>query len=235
MSLRKITALPDERILGEHGADTSVGGSDVFMHWLTHELRSPLTSLLAWTQLLRLEKVPEEKKGDALATIEKSAKTLQHLIDEVADFVEIRNKSVILHSSRQDWNELAREACNSVAALARQRQVLIEPTLPAERIDVRIDQERFARSLHTLLVDVVKRAPKDAMIRITTGFRYQSAYLRIECVGFAPFPFADDRCLGLSITNALLEMHGGGVLVDDLAGEARQDSTFELVTPLDLQ
>ena len=202
--------------------------NDAFMRWLTHELRSPLTSLLAWTQLLRLEKVPEEKMGDALATIEKSAKALQHLIDEVADFVEIRDKSVILHSSEQDWNKLVRDAYISVAALATQRQVQLEISLPADRIAVRVDQERLARSLHTLLVDIVKRAPKESVVQIETGFRGKNALLRLECKKFAPFPFADDRCLGLTITNALLEMHGGSVLVDDTSS----DTIYELVTPL---
>jgi PAS domain S-box-containing protein len=83
-------------------AETANRIKDEFLAVLSHELRSPLNPILGWTQMLQTYNFEEERKAQGLATIERNAKLLLELIDDLLDIARILRGKMTLkcHTSR---------------------------------------------------------------------------------------------------------------------------------------
>jgi signal transduction histidine kinase len=66
-------------------AEEANHSKDAFLAMVTHELRSPLNAMLGWTRVLRTKKLDEASQQHALETIEASARTQAHLIEDLLD------------------------------------------------------------------------------------------------------------------------------------------------------
>src|SRR5947207_5708142 len=76
-------AVENERKYRE--AEAQNRAKDNFLATLSHELRTPMTSILGWVQFLRMGGTSQEELESALETIESSAKLQARLIDDMLD------------------------------------------------------------------------------------------------------------------------------------------------------
>jgi signal transduction histidine kinase len=77
-----------ELVLRNHEANRV---KDEFLSTLSHELRTPMTSVLGWAQMMRMMKLDEETMATAVATIERGTYAQIRLIDDLLDISRITN------------------------------------------------------------------------------------------------------------------------------------------------
>ena len=223
---------------------------DKFLSIVSHELKTPLTSLKGMTQLFRRQ----VERADAaqivsmgLADMERSIRRMEVLVNDLLDSSLIETNMFVLHRKRCDLVELCRHLIDEYTAG-------YGPTLtfevPGEPIEVEIDADRISQVILNLLSNARKYSPKGSPITVTlqqAGYE-ATASVRDMGVGIPPetLPNIFEQFyrvpgvevqdgphtglgLGLYISRKIVERHGGHIDVQSVPG---QGSTFSIVLPM---
>ena len=227
-----------------------------FLANMTHELRSPLNSMLLLSQVLAENRhgrlAPDEV--DAAQVINKAGRELLVIIDDILDLTKAEAGRLELHPETVCVADLAASLAALYRPLAERRgldlQVQVEPGTPAECV---ADPTRLSQILKNLLNNALKFTEKGGVgLRISaapgggdgapaidfvvtdTGIGISAEVLPAL---FAPFTQGDGSIsrrfggsgLGLSICRRLAELLGARI---EVASEVGRGSTFRLRLPL---
>lgn len=201
---------------------------------VSHDLRTPLTSILGYLQLLGREDLPEEKRREYLTVVESRARTLQALITAFYDLSRVEGGEWKLEREQVD---LSRELGDQLAACYEQMEeagiqvmVDIEPGLPP----VWGDRNAVIRVLSNLLTNALKHGSDHLKVsvwreegRVVSEFSNAAPHMTQEDVRhvFERFYTADrmrtgqNTGLGMAIVKALLEQMGHEASADLQNGE----------------
>jgi PAS domain S-box-containing protein len=222
---------------------------DEFLATLSHELRTPLNAVLGWTQVMRkLKNLPPEA-SNALAVIERNARSQAQIIADLLDMSSIISGKVRLDVQRLDLASVVNSTIETVRPAAQAKSIRLHVVLDPMAGPVRGDPNRLQQVLWNLLTNAVKFTPKDG--RVTVTLARVNSHLEVEVAdtgeGIDPafLPHVFDRFrqadasttrqhgglgLGLSIVKQLVEMHGGSISAKS-PGQG-QGATFRLSLPL---
>ena len=220
---------------------------DEFLANLSHELRNPLTPILAWSQMLRSGKLKEAETHRALEVIERSAKAQSQLIEDLLDISRITNGKLQLSISPIDLQVVVQGALEGVQLSATAKNIQIVPYLISAT--VLGDMDRLQQVLWNLLSNAIKFTPAGGRVELVMQAIDNHVEVRVTDTGkgIAPelLPYIFDRFrqgdssttktdqglgLGLSIVYHLVELHGGTVQAES-PGEG-QGATITLRLPL---
>ena len=201
---------------------------------VSHDLRTPLTSILGYLQLLEREDLPEEKRREYLAVVESRARTLQTLITAFYDLSRAEGGEWKLEREPVD---LSRELSDQLAAAYEQLEeagirvtVDMEPELPP----VWGDRNAAVRVLSNLLTNALKHGSDHLNVSlrreedwVVSAFSNGAPDMTDEDADhvFERFYTADrmrtgqNTGLGLAIVKALAEQMGHTVTADLRDGE----------------
>ena len=202
---------------------------DEFLATLSHELRTPMTSILGWAQILRLDDTPPELVRDGLESIERSARAQAQLIDDLLDLSRMQMGKVQFQSRPFSLTTVVRAAVETVRPAAQARGVRLTVDAAAD-IVVNGDPDRMQQVIWNLLSNAVKFSEAESEVRVSVTVEDASAHVAVadHGRGIAPdfLPHVFDRFrqadaattrrygglgLGLAIVKQLVEMHGGTV------------------------
>jgi signal transduction histidine kinase len=231
-------------------AEALVRERDDLLAIAAHELKTPLTAIVGYTQTLQLRATREghlnRRDQDTLRVIVGQAKRLHALIDSILDLTRLHNGQVQIVCQPMDLAGLARRVVDDVGPMAAPRRVIFHG--PDTAVTIQGDRVRLEQVLRNLLDNAVKYSPASGDITVRVEQRNTEAILAIcdQGIGipeearaqlFDRFYRADnvDRRrmqgtgIGLSITAEIVALHGGVVQVDSVPG---QGSTFTIRLPL---
>jgi PAS domain S-box-containing protein len=153
-SMRDITALKQ--------ADEA---KTMFLATASHELKTPLTVILGFTQALRADWLDDEQKSDALAAIERRAQELSRIVDRLLLTGRIESGKVTLSLGVVPLLDVVPERASSLALVTnRTISYMIGSDIPP----VIADAEALVTILDHLLDNAVKYSPDGGDIAITT-------------------------------------------------------------------
>ncbi|MBO9538973.1 PAS domain-containing protein [bacterium] len=220
-----------------------------FINALTHELRTPLTAVLGYAELLEDEAGGplSREQRDFIHEIQRGGKRLESLLNDLLDFVRIEAGSFHLSLAEADFTAQARAAIDELTPLAAETGVTLKGPLPDTPVTLCMDARRIKQVLSKLLSNAIKFSPAQGVVEVRV--QREGAWLRCEIQdqgeGIAPEDQADifqrfvqleggvrkgkGAGLGLSISKALVEAHGGAIGVMSACGAG---STFWFTLPL---
>jgi len=209
---------------------------DEFFSTLSHELRTPLTPILGWTHLLKPFAGHHPVLAQGIDTIERNAKQLSELIKDLLDLTRIISNKIELEREPTDLAALVKTAVAQMLPQAESRGISVEMSLPDEPIISALDPMRVQQIISNLLGNAVKFTPEggraSVVLKRDGGGPGVPAGVVIEVIDtgmgirpeFLPFIFErftqahegiDRRFgglgLGLAITRAIVELHGGRI------------------------
>lgn len=194
-----------------------------FMILINHELKTPLTSLLSFTELLKETKLNEDQELYA-NRISKSADRLKKIIDDVLIIVKSETRQLKLKMLLQPLKFSVEDIQDEVKRLAHQKLQKIKILLPSDQLwhDVEQTKNIFNRIVH----NSIKFGPEESEIKISYETTSNGYLIKFENTGphipekildkiMKPF-FLDENImnhstglgLGLTICNSILQMQG---------------------------
>jgi len=208
----------------------------------SHELRTPMTTILGRTQLAlhrlnRLGETPENWSAlrQYLEIIEAHAQNLRILIDDLFDLSSVRSGQFPLRLTQCDLGGLCRDVIQDQQAFSDRS---IELELPSDSLLIQADDKRLAQVLVNLVNNAVKYSPEHTTIHVRV--RREHAYVILEVHNeskalsqaelehiFEPFYRTLDAenspikgwGLGLTISKEIVERHGGQIWAESSEGK----------------
>jgi len=203
-----------------------------FISVISHELKTPVALIKGYVGTLRREDVRWDSKvvQDSLAVIEEEADHLAELIENLLDASRLEAGALALNASDLSLPRLAERLVERFRTQTDKHQFTLDfpPGFPV----ILADEQRISQVLLNLLSNAVKYAPNGGQILIGGQVRPEHVVVCVQDQG-AGIPRADvphifDRFyragetarsvkgagLGLYLTRAILEAHGGSIWVD---------------------
>jgi signal transduction histidine kinase/CheY-like chemotaxis protein len=221
---------------------------DEFLATLSHELRTPMTPILGWSQILKRLSQDEPKVLQAATVIERNALVQTRIIDDLLDMSRIVSGKIRLDIRGYDLAEVVDAAVEAVQAAASARGIALEASVDRDVPPLRGDPERIQQVVWNLLANAIKFTA-DGTVRVAAHLDGSTVRVVVSDTGlgigpeFLPHVFerfrqADSSAtrehgglgLGLSIVKQLVELHGGSVAVAS-AGRG-EGTTFTITLPV---
>jgi signal transduction histidine kinase/ActR/RegA family two-component response regulator len=222
---------------------------DDFLAVLSHELRTPLNAIVGYSRLMRGQMLPPDQVARAIETLERNARWLTQIVDDVLDVSRIVSGKIRLDVQAVDLAGVLDNAVATIQPAADAKNVRVQSLIDPRVGPISGDPDRLQQVMWNLLSNAVKFTPKGGRVQV----RLERVNSHVEIVvsdtgvgmsqDFLPHAFdrfrqADSGStrktgglgLGLSIVKHLVEMHGGSVHAAS-AGED-QGSTFTVRLPL---
>jgi signal transduction histidine kinase len=209
-------------------ADSANEAKDQFLAVLSHELRTPLTPVLGLASILEKDpKLSDETRADA-TLIRRNIELEARLIDDLLDITRIRKGKLTLSRQQVDPLVLIEHAVGICKADADAKSIAIRVVLPASCPSVNADPARLQQIFWNLLKNAIKFTPTRG--QITVNCSDVEGQLRVDVIDsgigiepdvlpriFNAFEQGGGKItrrfggigLGLAISKALAEAHGG--------------------------
>jgi len=236
----------------QHARSVAEGANrakDQFLAMVSHELRNPLSPILAWSRLLQSPDLAEEKRLQGLQAIERGARSQAQLIGDLLDISRIVSGKLRLDVRPLDLAPVIEAAIETVRPSAEARQVRLNVILDPRSGPIAGDPERLQQVAWNLLSNAVKFTPKGGRVSVQLARINSHVELTVSDTGegipaellphvFERFWQAEAGTtrqrgglgLGLAIVRHLVELHGGTVAVhSDGAGSG---TSFRVDLPL---
>ena len=230
-------------------AERASAMKDEFLATLSHELRSPLSAILGWSQVLRRGTRSEADLRKGLETIERNARVQTQLIEDLLDMSRIIAGKVRLDVQPIAPISFVEAAIETVRPAAEAKGIRIEKVLDPAAGPIAGDPNRLQQVIWNLVANAIKFTSKDGKVQVTlervnshveitvsdTGIGIKPEFLPHVFERFRQADAATTRAygglgLGLSIVKHLVELHGGTVEVTS-RGEGL-GATFSVHLPL---
>jgi signal transduction histidine kinase len=249
LALERIAA--QERLLLEHEETERLSRlsqlKSYFVSSVSHDLKTPLTSIRMFAELLRnTPELSAAERSEYLEIIEGESDRLTRMINGVLDFSMIEKGVKSYHIASADLNDEVERVLRSLGYRLRMERFTLERTLAPGALPVRLDTDAFAEALWNLVGNAMKYSPHDRWIGVETLSRDGYAGVRVRDRGrgipqgeqariFEQFYRVDaagenapGAGLGLAIVKHIVDGHGGSVEVESTEGAG---STFTLWLP----
>ncbi len=223
---------------------------DEFISIVSHELRTPLTAIRGAVQLVLSDRdaVPDDEHRQLLDVALNNCERLIRIINDILDVSKIEAGRMMLHPRPLHMPDLVRQVVDALETTARTADVALAAVTPPELPMVMADADRIVQALMNLVSNAIKFAPRGSTVTITLaplptelriGVEDQGEGIAPEHLGllFQKFQQVDSSAsrrkggtgLGLAITKALVEQHGGRIVVESEIGRGTR---FTFTLPL---
>ena len=237
-----------DELRAQQALEQSNRRKDEFLATLSHELRTPMTSVLGWARMLKLG-LDEDETRVAIDAIEKSAAIQAQLIEDVLDVSRIVAGKMTFRPVPVDPVPVVQAALTTVHPAAAAKGIEILTSIPPLLPRVLGDEGRLQQIVWNLLSNAVKFTPAGGII--TVRLAQVGSMLRLTVqdsgkgIGAAYLPHVFEQFsqedgtmtrphegigIGLSIVRSLVQLHGGRIRAD--SDGAGRGATFTIELPV---
>jgi signal transduction histidine kinase len=203
---------------------------DEFLATLAHELRSPMTAIRGWIQMLKLGELTATEATEALAMIESSTKVQSHIVEDLMDVSRILAGKVMIQPAIMELAPVISRAVATFRPAAALQGIDLTAEVPDEPLLVNGDAARLQQVGWNLISNAIKFTPRGGSVNVALAREGDNAVIRVRDTGegisaeLLPNVFERYRQeegaggkahiglgLGLAIVRHLVESHGGTI------------------------
>ncbi len=211
---------------------------DEFVQHVSYELRSPLTNIIGFTELLAMEAPGplNGKQRDYIDHIATSSSLLLTIVNDILDLATVDAGIMQLDISEMSLAETVQAAADLVADRFAEERLTLDVDLSGAPAVLLADQGRVRQMLFNLLSNAANHAPQGSTVSVRASREGEGVELSVHDEGAGMSPeilqtvfqrFSTTTSakgkrgagLGLSIVKSFMELHGGSVSID--TGEGR--------------
>ncbi len=200
-----------------------------FISEISHDLRTPLTAIKGL--LANLVDRAEEDQRPSLETAERETDRLIRLVNQLLDFSRWRAGRLELNLEAVDLRDITSAALNLSDTAARHRGITLQADIPAGLPVISADYDRLQRVIINLLDNAIKFTPHGGEVTLGVYGEGEELEVSVRDTGrgmsqeevqkaFEPYYRGEGggAGLGLAISRAIVEAHGGRMGIDSAPG-----------------
>lgn len=203
---------------------------------VSHDLRTPLTSVMGYIGLVKEGKYDsEEKMKEYLDIAFNKAEKLKMLIEDLFEYTKLTNEGVKLYKNNINLNEFIDQVINEMIPICDENNLEIKSYLPLDKIHVDIDANKMVRVLENLIGNAIKYSYKPGVIEVYLSLDKEKGEAMI-CVQNRGDNIPNDKLnklfdrfyrmdesrnastggsgLGLAIAKSIVELHKGNIFAE---------------------
>ncbi|MFF2179513.1 histidine kinase dimerization/phospho-acceptor domain-containing protein [Lysinibacillus sp. NPDC058147] len=199
---------------------------------VSHDLRTPLTSIITYTDLLKNPDISEEERKQYIHILDKKSERLKLLIEDLFEVSKMASGNMELHRTRVDLTQLIQQAVGEHEEDLAQANLDLRMTKPHEPIYAYVDGQKWWRLIDNLIVNVLKYALEGTRVYVTLKRTTEGdAEFTVKNVAkyeisenadelFERFKRADasrhteGSGLGLAIAQSIVDLHGARMSIE---------------------
>ncbi len=225
---------------------------DDFVSSVSHELRSPLSAIAGYVELLMsrpLEEIKPEKRTKAFGIIQESTARLTSFINDILDLAKLKAGRVEIRKAPVNLRKTAEDILTLYAQLFEKKKLTGKLEVPEDIPVIALDEEKIKQVVTNLISNAYKFTPEGGSITLHGEFDEEKVVISVIDTGigipkehagqlferFKQVPGAREKIggpkgtgLGLAIAKGIVEAHGGRIWVESETG---QGSSFRFWLP----
>lgn len=195
---------------------------------VSHDLKTPLTSIINYIGLLREEPGLPDTARDYVVIAQQKAERLKTLIQDLFDISKANSGNIELHLTQIGLCDLLRQTLGELEDQTARASIHLKATIPTEQIYVMGDGSKLHRVFENLLVNILKYSMPGTRAYITLEIREQMAWAVFKNISrdeihYSPEELAErfvrgdasrgteGSGLGLAIAKSFVELMGGSL------------------------
>jgi len=230
----------------KENAEAASAAKDRFLATLSHELRTPLNPVLLWADGILNQPGLDPELEQGLRMVCRNVELEARLIDDLLDLTRIARGKLQLRLHPTDAHELVQHAIEIVRADVDCRRIQLSVALEAASHQVKVDPPRMQQVFWNILRNACKFTPDTGKISvrsynsspssitveiIDTGIGIEPAFLEKIFDAFEQLEMRREGLgLGLAISKAIVEMHGGSIQAQSKG--SGKGATFAVTLPV---
>ena len=219
-----------------------------FVSSVSHELKTPLSSIRAYTELLMDDVDDPAERLELLQFIDEQVDRLTRLVNNLLNFSRVESGVIKVQREDTDVNRIARKSMEVVASAAKEKNITFVDELSDLYLPAHLDLDLFGQAIINLVSNAVKYTPTGGEVRIRTRMQDTEAVIEVQDNGMGipadamPRLFerfyrvpqntkaAPGTGLGLALVKYIVtNIHDGSIAVTSQVGRG---STFSIRIPL---
>ncbi|MBI5178776.1 MAG: response regulator [Nitrospinae bacterium] len=222
-----------------------------FLATVAHDLRTPLTSIRTYSELLGMKNTPIDAQKEFVQIIQSEAIRMAGLIKNYLDISRLESTAASHRKEEFDLAQMVEYFAKIYSTMAKNKQVKFKSSVAKGVVTLMGDKEQFEQVLSNLLDNAVKFTPAQGLItlgltvaekgarrfaEITVGDSGKGIPKDAQQYLFKKFHYLHNEYqpikgtgLGLAICKEIVERHGGKIDVDSEEGKG---ATFRVIVPL---
>lgn len=197
---------------------------------VSHDLRTPLTSIITYTELLKTDNLSAEEKEQYVDVIDKKSQRLKVLIDDLFEVSKMATGNVELNRQNVDMTQLLQQALGEHESDIEKSNLRFQITVPNQALIASIDGQKYWRAIDNLISNSIKYAMEGTRVFVTLEEVGSQIQLTIKNISkyeisedveelYERFKRADasryteGSGLGLAIAQSIIELHGGQIKI----------------------
>ena len=212
-----------------------------FVADVSHELKTPITSIMGYSDTLLEGDYDEKTQKEFLGVIASEARRMAKLVTDLLELSRIDSNKKKVKKESFDLGKMVKESQAKLAIEIKKKKHQVENFVTADVPPVFADKDDIQRVVLNILTNSIKYTPEGGLIKIYVGFVYNDAYIKIIDNGigiseedlnriFERFYRVDKARsrefggsgLGLSIAKEILDKNGGSIDIKSKVGEGTE-------------
>ncbi|MEE1028005.1 MAG: HAMP domain-containing sensor histidine kinase [Agathobacter sp.] len=133
---------------------------------VSHDIKTPLTSILNYVELLKRENLDNENAKKYIRLIDEKSQRLKHLAEDLVDLSKISSGNIKLDMNKIDWVELLYQTGGEFNERFEQRNLTIVTKLPSHSMNILADGRQLYRTIENLYTNAAKYAMENTRVYV---------------------------------------------------------------------
>ncbi|MDM8211439.1 sensor histidine kinase [Mediterraneibacter glycyrrhizinilyticus] len=209
---------------------------------VSHDLRTPLTAIITYTDLLKNEK-DEEKRKEYIDVLERKSLRLKVLIEDLFEISKAASKSVVMHYMKVDIVDLIKQVGLENDSKIKAANLDFRWKLPEHKLVMWLDSQKTYRIFENLIVNITKYAMPHTRVYIEMTEQENDVHISMKNISAAELNFDTEEItdrfvrgdtsrntegsgLGLAIAKSFIELQHGTLKITTEADLFKADITL---------
>ncbi len=198
---------------------------------VSHDLRTPLTSVITYAELLKAPDLPAEDRDAYIEIIDRKSKRLKVLIDDLFEASKMASGNIELEKEKVDLVQLLQQALAEYNETISESNLQFRVTTPDQPVYAVVDGQKMWRVFDNLIGNILKYALDNTRVYISVNNSQNGAVIMFKNVTkyelggnvdelFERFKRGDTSRntegsgLGLAIAKSIIDLHGGSMDIE---------------------
>ena len=200
---------------------------------VSHDIKTPLTSIINYVDLLKKEDIKNEKIKEYIDILDKKSQRLKKLTEDLIEASKVSSGNVKLNLEDINVKELLNQTIGEFKDKFEEKELQVETKLPEKEIKIKADSRYLYRIIENLFSNITKYAQEKSRVYIDVEEKEKNIKISIKNISKEKLNISSDELmqrfvrgdksrytegsgLGLSIAKSLTELQGGkfNIIID---------------------